>query len=140
MAETLKLLESKRDALYRRLYEIGDFRRGTISANYRKCGKKNCVCTKEGHPGHGPQYLWNATINGKSYAKNLQLGTELQKYTEETERYREFMKLCNEIIRLNEQISELRPVLEIKDDDELQELKKNLQRRFMKKYRKRLTR
>lgn len=136
MPESLKSLESKRDSLYRKLHDIGDFRRGTISTNYRKCGKMNCACAKEGHPGHGPQYLWNATINGKSCAKNLQLGPELQKYSEETENYREFLKLCNEIVRLNEQICELRAIPEIKDNAELEELKKNLKRIFMKKYKK----
>lgn len=139
MAERLDALEGKRDSLYRRLQGIGDFRRGTISANYRRCGKKSCACAKEGHPGHGPQYLWNATIGGKSRAKNLQLGPELQKYTEETERYREFMKLCSEIVRLNEQIADLRPVPEIRDGTELDGLKKKLKRLFVKRYKKRST-
>lgn len=136
MTESLKSLERKRDSLYRKLYEIGDFRRGTISVNYRRCGKINCACAKEGHPGHGPQYLWNATIDGKGYAKNLRLGPELQKYKEETENYREFLKLCNEIIRVNEQICQLKPTPGIKDEAELEELKKNLKRLFMKKYKK----
>lgn len=139
MPESLKSLEGKRDSLYRKLQGIGDFRRGTISANYRKCGRRNCACVKEGHPGHGPQYLWNATINGKSCAKNLRLGPELQKYTEETENYREFLKLCNEVVRLNEQICELRPTPEIEDNAELEELKKNLKRLFMRRYKKKLT-
>ena len=52
------------------------------------------------------------------------MGPELQKYTEETENYREFLKLCNEVVRLNEQICELRPTREIKDETELEELKK----------------
>lgn len=53
MDETIEGLEKKRDALYRGLQRIGDFRRGIISVVYRKCGKKNCACAKEGHPGHG---------------------------------------------------------------------------------------
>ncbi len=57
MDETLSSLERKRELLYKQLQETGDFRRGTISVLYRKCGKKNCVCAQEGHPGHGPQYL-----------------------------------------------------------------------------------
>ena len=71
MEDTLKGLEEKRKVVYKKMGGIGDFRRGTISVNYRKCGKKNCICSKPGHPGHGPQYLWNTTIKGKSYAKNL---------------------------------------------------------------------
>ena len=78
MEETLESLEKKRKELYQKLEALGDFRRGTISVNYRKCGKKKCVCVKPGHPGHGPQYLWNTTIKGKSYAKNVRLGPELE--------------------------------------------------------------
>jgi hypothetical protein len=136
MEESLGTLQRKRDSLYRKLEWIGDFRRGVISVNYRKCGKKNCVCAKEGHPGHGPRYLWNATIKGKSYAKNIKLGPEVKKYIEETENYRNFIKLCDEIIQVNERIADLRPVAEVKDTVELERLKKNLQRFFMKKYKK----
>ncbi len=91
MDDTLNRLVSEREALLKKLKEIGDFRRGTISVNYRKCGKKNCACVKPGHPGHGPQYLWNTTIKGKSYAKNLKLGPELKKTLEETDNYKVFL-------------------------------------------------
>ncbi|MCK4761408.1 MAG: hypothetical protein KAW12_04350 [Candidatus Aminicenantes bacterium] len=62
MTNELKTLEAKRNSLYKKLMNPGDFRRGTISINYRRCGKKNCACAKPDHPGHGPQYLWNATV------------------------------------------------------------------------------
>lgn len=134
MEETLIDYERKREALVDSLKELGDFRRGTITANYRKCGKPNCACAREGHAGHGPQYLWSATIKGKSYAKNLKLGPEMQKYEEETLRHRRFVELCDEIVRVNERICNLRPVPEVRGDKELAELKKKLQQRFMGKY------
>jgi hypothetical protein len=135
MGESLVEYEQKRDALIDSLKELGDFRRGTVTVNYRKCGKPNCACTQAGHPGHGPQYLWSATIQGKSYAKNLKLGPLMQKYEEETERHRRFVEVCEEIVRINERICDLRPIPQAKDDQELAELKKKLQRRFAKKYR-----
>ena len=128
MAETIESLEKKREHLYRQLQETGDFRRGIISVIYRKCGKKNCACAREGHPGHGPQHLWNTTIKGKSYAKNVKLGPEMQKYLEEIENHRRYVKLSEEIVVVNERICDLRPVPEVKDDQELAELKKKLQR------------
>ena len=93
MGEKLVECEQKRAALIDSLKELGDFRRGTITANYRKCGKPNCACAQPGHPGHGPQYLWSATIKGRSYAKNIKLGPEMQKYEEETSRHRRFVEL-----------------------------------------------
>ena len=134
MGEALVECEQKRTALMDSLKELADIRRGTITANYRKCGKANCACAQRGHPGHGPQYLWSATIKGKSYAKNIKLGPEMQKYEEETARHRRFVELCDEIVRINERICDLRPVPEVKDDKELAELKKKLQRRFLKKF------
>lgn len=135
MEETVERLEKRREHLYRQMQETGDFRRGIISVLYRKCGKKNCICAQEGHPGHGPLHLWNATIKGKSYAKSLWLGPEMQKYLEEIANHDKFLKLCGEIVEVNERICDLRPVPQTKDDKELAELKKKLQKRFMKKYR-----
>jgi hypothetical protein len=136
MPQNLNELESKRESLYDTLTNLGDFRRGTISVNYRKCGKKNCACVIPGHPGHGPQYLWNTTIKGKSYAKSLKFGPELQKYINETENYRRFIELYNEIIKVNEEICDLRPSTLIDDKDEAEALKKKLQMHFKRKLRK----
>jgi len=136
MEETIKSLEKKREDLYRQLQEVGDLRRGIISVLYRRCGKANCACAKEGHPGHGPQYIWNTTIKGKSYARNVRMGPEMQKYLDEIDNNRRFLKLCEEIVVVNERICDLRPVPEVKDDNNLAELKKKLQERFKAKYKK----
>lgn len=124
MSNTLESLERKRETLYRKLHDIGDFRRGMVSENFRKCGKPNCACAQEGHPGHGPQRLWNATIQGKSYAKNLRDGPELRKYLHETANHRVFRSLCEEIIEVNERICDARPLREAEDDGESVALKK----------------
>jgi hypothetical protein len=46
--------------------------------------------------------LWNATIGGKSYAKNLGTPEEIARYQQETARYREFVRLCAELVTVNE--------------------------------------
>jgi hypothetical protein len=133
--DELEKLEAKRNTLYKKMMSLGDFRRGTISVNYRKCGKQNCKCAKPGHPGHGPQYLWNTTIKGKSYAKNLKIGPELQKYKDEIDNYRKFMEFYREIILVNEKICNLRPPLDM-DDKEAEALKKKLRLYFSQKLKK----
>ena len=133
MMSDLADMERKRENLYKQLEEVGDFRRGIISVTFRKCGKKNCACAQEGHPGHGPQYLWNTTIKGKSYAKNLKLGPEMEKYRGEIANRQHFQKLCDEIVEVNERICDMRPVPEVNDDKELAALKKKLQQMFIKK-------
>ena len=119
MKQTLEELEEHRRQLYRRLAEIGDLRRGIISVNYRKCGKPNCACARKGHRGHGPQYLWNTTVGGKSRAANVRLGPEMEKVQQEVENYRRFVGLTKELVEVNEKICQKRPVREIKDEKEL---------------------
>ena len=133
MDPSLEDLESQRKKLFRQLENLGDFRRGTISANYRKCGKRNCACARKDHPGHGPQYLWNASVGGKTQARNLSLGPELEKVGKEVERYHSFIRLCRELVEVNDQICRLRPVRSIEDENELEQLKKKLQRKFAEK-------
>ena len=137
MVPSLQSLESSRTQLYRKLEALGDFRRGTISANYRRCGKSNCACAQKDHPGHGPQYLWNASVGGKTKAQNIPLGPELEKAEREVERYREFDRLCQQLVEVNSQICHLRPVPVIEDENELEQLKKKLRRLFSRKRKKR---
>lgn len=134
MPESLSELERRRDGLYERVKALGDFRRGSISVNYRKCGKPNCICAREGHPGHGPRYLWSTTIKGKSYTKNIQLGAEMKKYEEELARYQTYVMLCDELLEVSERICDVRPIVPLRDDTELAELKKKLRKKFKGKY------
>ena len=58
-------LEAERDRLYVQLSVVGDFRRGSVSENWRRCGKPNCVCAQPDHPGHGPRFLWTRAARGR---------------------------------------------------------------------------
>jgi hypothetical protein len=130
MADSLEELEQRRSSLYQQMQALGDFRPGTISANFRKCGKKRCACAQPGHPGHGPQYLWNTTRGGRSQAQNLHLGPELEKARQEVENHQVFLRLCRELVEVNERICRRRPALPIQDEKELEALKKKLQKQF----------
>ena len=134
MPSLIKKLQVKRDELLHQLSTIGEFRRGTISVNYRKCGKTQCHCAQEGAQGHGPQYLWSATIERKSVAKNLRLGPELEKYIEDTERYKKFSSICEELVRINEQLCDALPIRQPENEKELERLKKKLQKKLLKKH------
>jgi len=133
MRDELEALEARRKQLYGDLEQLGDFRPGLISVNYRKCGKKNCACARRGHAGHGPQYLWNSTFGGKSAAENLPLGPRLEKATKEVATYQRYLQLTKEIVEVNQKICRLRPADEIDDEGELEALKKNLRRKFAAK-------
>ena len=135
MTASLEGLEQKRRQLYQQLQNLGDFRPGMISVNYRKCGKPNCACAQPAQRGHGPQYLWNTTQKGKSRAQNLRLGLEVEKVAQELETYDRFVRLCGELVEVNEQICQLRPVRAVEDEAELAQLKKKLQQKFSRRWR-----
>jgi hypothetical protein len=136
MDQSLPDLELRRRNLFRQMANLGDFRRGTISVNYRKCGKNNCACARKDHPGHGPQYLWNVSLGGKTRARNLPLGPELEKVQKEVDQYHAFVRLSQELVEVNDQICQLRPARSIENENELEELKKKLQRHFAEKRKK----
>jgi hypothetical protein len=102
-------LEQQRDRLYDQLAATGDFRRGSISENYRRCGKPNCACAQPDHPGHGPRYLWTRTVAGRG-TKGRQLSAdEVDKVRGELANYQRFAEVSERIVEVNEAICEARP-------------------------------
>lgn len=106
---TLSELEAERDRLYAQLAAVGDFRRGSVSENWRRCGKPNCACAQPGHPGHGPRMLWTRSESrGKTVGRQLAAG-EVDKVRGEIARHAEFTEISRKIVEVNERICEARP-------------------------------
>ncbi len=102
-------LEAERDRLYARLAATGDFRRGSVSENYRKCGKPNCACAQPGHPGHGPRFLWTRSEGRRKRAGRQLAAAEVEKVRREIARHAEFAATAGQIVEVNERICEARP-------------------------------
>jgi len=110
MAElSLAELEAERDRLYAQLAALGDFRRGSVSENYRKCGKPNCACAQPDHPGHGPRFLWTRSARGRGTVGRQLAAGEVAKVRREVGRHGEFAAICEQIAEVNEEICEARP-------------------------------
>lgn len=106
---TLSELEAERDRLYAQLAAVGDFRRGSVSENWRRCGKPNCACAQPGHPGHGPRMLWTRSESrGKTVGRQL-AAEEVGKVRGEIARHAEFTEISRKIVEVNERICEARP-------------------------------
>jgi hypothetical protein len=103
-------LERRREDLYRELSQVGDFRRGSLNEVRRKCGKPNCACAQPGHPGHGPQYNLTRSEGGRTVARHLRPGPELDKIRREVGAYERFRDLVGQVTDVNEAICEARPV------------------------------
>jgi hypothetical protein len=104
-------LEAERARLYAELSGVGDFRRGTLAAVFRKCGKPNCRCARPGERGHGPQ--WNLTRwqGGKTVTTHPRPGPELDKAGREAAQWERFKSLTGQIEQVNEAICNARPPL-----------------------------
>ena len=101
--------EAERDRLYAQLSGAGDFRRGSVSENYRRCGKPNCACAAADHPGHGPRFLWTRTARGRGTVGRQLAAAEVEKVRREIARYAEFTAAVEQIVEVNERICEARP-------------------------------
>jgi Family of unknown function (DUF6788) len=86
----------------------GGFRPGSVNVTYRRCGKPNCICAQDGHPGHGPRYLWTRSAGGRTRSRQLR-GAELGKVRQEVANYREFLAVSEQIVEVSEAICEARP-------------------------------
>lgn len=111
MSSSLPQLEAQRAELYQRLANLGDFRRGTITATYRRCGKANCACADPGHRGHGPRLLLTRSVNGKTEARQLMAGADLEKAQGEVANYKQFQATVAEIVEVSEAICDARPIV-----------------------------
>jgi hypothetical protein len=104
-------LEARRARLFERLAAVGDFRRGSISENWRRCGKPGCRrCGKPGSRGHGPRWLWTRTVPGRGTVGRQLRAEELGKVRAELGNYQRFAALAEEIAEVSEAICEARPV------------------------------
>jgi hypothetical protein len=111
MAEpSLAELEAERDRLYAQLAAVGDFRRGSVSENWRKCGKPNCACAAPDHGGHGPRFLWTRSAGARKTVGRQLVAAEVGKVRREVARHGEFTAISEQIAQVNEKICEARPV------------------------------
>jgi len=102
-------LEEQRARLYAELAETGDFRPGSVSENYRRCGKPNCACAQPDHPGHGPRHLWTRSVPGRGTRGRQLAPEEVEKVRRELATYEQFAALSEQIVEVNEAICEARP-------------------------------
>jgi uncharacterized protein DUF6788 len=106
---SIRELEALRDRLYAELSAVGDFRRGSVSENWRKCGKPNCACAAPDHPGHGPRFLWTRSEGRRKRVGRQLAAAEIEKVRREIARHAEFTAAVGRIVEVNEQIREARP-------------------------------
>lgn len=114
-------LEQQRSRLYAELESVGDFRPGSLSEVRHRCGKPNCACADPSHPGHGQQFILTKKVAGKTVAQYFKPGPALEKADREVTNYKRFRGIVQEVVAVNEQICETKPVSTLAGDPPLVE-------------------
>ena len=110
--ENLESLELSRNAILRQMGQLGDFRPGSISTVYRRCGKASCHCAGSKDPGHGPHFQMTYKAEGKTVTESLAGRAAVEKAEREIAVFREFEQLSQKLIVVNQKICRSRPVEE----------------------------
>ena len=101
---SMEALQGRRDQIRVQLAGLGDMRPGTLVPRFRKCGKPNCHCNREGSPGHGP--IWTLTWKSgkKTVARIVPPGAAVERTKAQIAEFRRFHELARELIEINQQI------------------------------------
>ncbi len=110
MPDTLATLEAHRSKLLEEFLHLGDLRPGSITAVVRRCGKPSCHCAKPNDPGHDPQFRLTRRVAGKTVTETFPNPAALRKAQQEVSEFHRLQQLSDDLVSLNQEICELRPV------------------------------
>jgi hypothetical protein len=113
MPDSLLDLESRRTAVQSQIAQLGDMRSGSITETGGRCGNPNCHCRQAEDPGHGPYYRLTRKLNGKTLTETFPSAASLSKAQREVAERQRFRDLSDQLLDVNEQICQLRPVKEV---------------------------
>lgn len=108
--DTLPLLEKERSEILRQISQLGDFRRGSITATTGTCGTPTCHCHRPNDPGHGPTFRLTYKREGKTVTESFSMLAALQKAQREVAEYHQFRERSQDLVQVNEKICQQRPV------------------------------
>ncbi len=103
---TIEQLESKRNSLLKQFADITEFRPGSLSPYFRKCGKPSCHCAQEDASGH-PGWQLSRKVNAKSVSRGIPAHA-LEATRKQIEHYHGFKDLVRDFIEVNESLCDLR--------------------------------
>ena len=130
MPQSLPTLEATRASLLQQIITVGDFRPGTVSMAFRKCGKKTCHCAQPGSTGH-QQFRIQRKVKKENVSESFSSPAAFQQAAEQVSEFHRLQQLLAEFTTVNEQICRLRPV-ETSPSVWSEEEKKRLRRLFKK--------
>lgn len=101
-ALTVAELEDLRSLVLDRIAVVPAFRRGSLQAGYRKCGRASCRCARPGERGHGPRGLWTRTAKGSGSRGQYIPVDQIDQVRAELDNYDQFASLIEDYVEINE--------------------------------------
>lgn len=132
MSDSLPALEAKRATIQQQIGSLGDMRAGSITTTGGRCGNRGCRCRKKDDPGHGPFYRLTHKVKGKTVTETFSSPAAQRKAQHEVEEYHRFRELSRELLEVNEEICQLRPVEETLTPQEKKRQKPSTKRSYAK--------
>jgi hypothetical protein len=128
--EHLRNLDKKRQEIAAELAGVGDFRPGFLSERFRRCGKPNCHCAREGDRGHGPSYSLTRVQDGKTVTKIIP-ALAVEETKKQMGEYKRFKKLVHDFTEINIRLCDARLAMGSSETEEAQ--KRGLKKRSKRK-------
>ena len=102
-------LQQQRASLLKQLANIGDFRPGTLSEYYRRCGKKKCSCahTDDKHKWHGPHWMVTRKVERKTTTRAVPAAA-LEETRAQLARYQQFKDLLRQLTEVSDRLCHLK--------------------------------
>ena len=100
-------LRVQKKQILQQIDDLDDFRQGSLSPRYRKCGKPYCHCAKEDSKGHGPLWMTTRSVKGKTISKAIPVH-KVDETFNQIEIFHRFQNLVHEYIETNIKICDAR--------------------------------
>ncbi len=96
-------LRRRRDEIRDELARVGDLRPGSLVGRYRRCGKPNCRCAREGEEGHGPSWSLTRAVDGRTVTRIIPADA-VERTRGQIAEHRRFRALAGELVEVSEEL------------------------------------
>ena len=114
---SLSSLRKRKASLLNKIACLGDFRLGSLTERYRRCGKPRCHCAREDSRGHGPSWSVTRKVAGKTVTKVIK-SDAVDVTRGQIDEYHQFQDLVHEFVETNVKICDALLEAESNDDSE----------------------
>ena len=100
-------LERARRRVADSLPGLADFTPASLHEEWRRCGKPNCRCARDGDPGHGPRHTLVRREDGRVVTRQVPAGM-VAEFAARTAGWAQFQAACAQLAGINAELDRRR--------------------------------